>query len=394
MIPGSGYRLANDVLIEISLHLCQPFVYTTMLNSVGTGTPQIVPLGSLGIPVNACYVGAQLLVVDPVNGNEIVTVSAVDTSLNTITTTFGIFHSANTLISGATWPLQQATDPVFTQAEGLSYLSRAQNEFLSQCPVVYTRSIASASINQIFQSSPSTMIEMERISLSQLAWVGAELSRDGSGLVTAAFPYDVYIYTGQDVTVYECSGDQSFLGCFQILAGATPGGEGYGEGGYGQGGYGGAVNTVTWLQNGPASSTVSASLCIYSRLYEITQQEQAMQERTWRNDTFLPPTGWFEDRAGNYRWGLNAKPQGNFPMNLLWSTRDTDTLSLADGFVVPDCLLLYVKYKALEYFCSKEGVLNSPKMAAYCKLRFDRGVLITNRFFEGEQMGIEAKKNG
>ena len=75
-------------------------------------------------------------------------------------------------------------------------------------------------------------------------------------------------------------------------------------------------------------------------------------------------------------------------MQLLYSIRDTDTLTLADGFVVVDAMIPYVKYKALEYFYSKDGVWASPKMAAYCKSRFDRGIKIVQRFFEGEQMGL------
>ena len=372
MIPGNGFRLANDVLLEISLHLAQPILYTTTLTPVTAFTPQTFTVASLGIPTNACYVGAQLLVVDSVNGNEVIALTAVNTSTSQLMAGFAYPHPAGTVICGATWPLQQATDPVFTQVEGLSYLSRAQNEFLSQCPVVYTQSSQQATIGVIFQSSPSEMIEMERVSFSTQSLSGASLSRDGAGNVTATFTYPHGLVQNQTFTVYQ-STDTSFLGAFQVASVTSP-------------------EVVVWLQDGAAATSSSASLGIFNRLYEITQEEQTMQERTWRNDFFIPPTGWFEDRAGNYQWGLNAAPQGNFPMNLWWSTRDTDTLSLLDGFVVPDCMVPYVKYKAMEYFYSKDGVLNSPKMASYSKMRFDRGVMITNRFFQGEQMGLEARR--
>jgi len=273
----------------------------------------------------------------------------------------------------------------------LSYLSRAQNEVLSKLPLIYVRSQATALMNTIFQTSPSNMIEMERVSLSQMSLTGASLSRDGLGNVTAGFTYNPGLVVGQTFTVYQ-STDASFLGCFFVTSiSSTPGGGGFGEGGFGEGGFGGGGSSplwqVTWLQDG-ASGSSTGSLAYYQRLYEQTQEEVTMQERGWRNDFSLPPTGWFEDRVGNYKWGLNAKPNGTFPMNLLYSIRDVDSLTLADGFVLPDCFVYICKYATLSYIFSKDGLWASPQLAKYCKSRVDRGILIVRRFFEGEQMGV------
>lgn len=388
MIPGNGYRLANDVLLEISLHLVQPYVYTTLAGSVTAGS-NTVTVGSLGVPTNACYLGAQLLVVDAVNGNEVITLTGFNTAGPTITATFALPHPSGTVVSGATWPLQQATDPIFTQAEMLMYLSRAQNEILSRLPVVYSRSSGSVAMNSLLQSSPSNMIEMERVSLSSISFTGATLVRDGNGTVMCAFGYQTTLVAGDMITVYQSS-DSSFLGCFLILTSTGTGGGGFGTGGFGTGGFGGGGSgfTVTWSQDGAAASSNTASLAIFNRLYEQTQQEVVMQERTFRNDYFPAPTGWYEDRVGNYKWGVNVKPQGTFPINLIYSIRDNDVLTLADGFVAPDIIVPYIKYKAMEYIYSKDGLWASPSLASYCKMRVDRGILIVRRFFEGEQMGI------
>lgn len=369
MIPGNGYRLANDVLIECSLHLVQPIVYATLSNPVTVG-PNVFALSSFGIPTYAVYVGAQLLVTDATNGNEVITLTAVSSS--TVSASFVYAHAAGVVVSGATWPLQQATDPIYTQAEFLSYLSRAQNEILSQLPVVYSQSPATAVFGQIFQSSPANMVEMERVSLSTQSLTMVALTRNGTGTVTAVFPYNHGMTQGQTFTVYASSPDTSFLGAFSVASVVS-------------------LTTITYIQYGSASSA-TASFALFNRLYEITQEEQTMQERTWRNDTFIPPTSWFEDRAGNYKWGLNAKPQSNFPINLTYSIRDNDTLTLADGFVLPDCLVYLAKWKALEYACSKDGIWASPQRAGYCKMRVDRGIAIVQRFFEGEQgaaMGVK-----
>jgi hypothetical protein len=372
-IPGSGFRLANDALIEASLRLVQPFVYTTLLGAVTPGS-QTVLVGSLGIPTNACYVGAQLLVQDSVNGNEIVTLTGFNTTGPTITAVFAFSHPIATVVSGATWPLQQATDPVFTQSEMLSYLSRAQNEFLSQCPVVYATSSATALYNTLFYAGPANFVELERISLSQLSLSGVTLTRNGTGTVTAVFGYNHGLIQNQTFTVYNSLTDQTFLGAFSVATVVSP-------------------TEITYPQYGAASSA-TGSLGLFLRLLESNQEEITMQERTWLVDTSLPPTAFYEDRSGNYNYGLNVRPQGNFPMNLLYSIRDTDTLTLADGFIAPDIFVPYILYKFYEFCYSKDGVWSNPQLAKYAKMRFEKGVAITNRFFMGEQGGAMSLGEG
>ena len=436
--PGNGYRTACDVLMEISLHLVEPVVNTTItsLTIVGSGPQYTIGVGS----ITGLYVGALVVVGWGLADQEVVTVVSVGTGSFVAALTNS--HSTGETVLAPTFPLQEATDPVFTQSEALTYLARAQNEFLSQCPVVYSRSYASATYGQIFQSSPSNMIEMERVSLSQNALVGATLTRasltasftgtlsgyiltvtsvssgtlsvnqtiTGTGVyagtyitalgtgtggagtyyvnysygsvgpeamtgtnayqtVTATFSFAHNLSVGSTLTVYS-STDTSFLGCFYVSAVISP-------------------YVVQWVQDGTTLSGVTASMGVFQRMYEGTQEELTMNSRYWRVNATLPPTGWFEDRSGNYKWGLNTLPQGNFPMNLLYSIRDSDSLALTDGFVVPDTMVYLVKYKAMEYFYSKEGVFHAPNMAKYCKMRFDKGVMMVRRFFEGEQMGLQ-----
>ncbi len=373
-----GLRLVADVLQEISFHLVEPVVYTQIVSvstsggfgeggfgegGFGGGAGTLIEVGS----TNAMYVGALIVVGWQASDAEVVTVIAVVDATH-FTASLVNLHSAGETVLGPTFPLQQATDPVFTQAEMLGYLARAQNEFLSQCPVVYAQSSSATVYGQYMQTAPANMIEMERVSLSQMALTLAVLARDGAGTVTATFPYPHGLSAKQAFTVYQ-SADLSFLGAFSVATVTSP-------------------TVVTWLQDGTAASSSSASLGLFNRLYEQTQEENTMFERTWRNDFSYPPSGWFEDRSGNYGWGLNSPPQGNFPMNLIYSTRGPDALGLLDGFVVPDVCLPYVKYVCLSYALSKDGVFASPQRAAYCKQRFDRGVMIVRRFFEGSEMGL------
>jgi hypothetical protein len=82
--------------------------------------------------------------------------------------------------------------------------------------------------------------------------------------------------------------------------------------------------------------------------------------------------------------GGNPTPAGgDFPVELLCSIRDTDSLALTDGFLIPDILTYILKYKVLEYAWTKDGVQQNLSLAKYCADRFERGVLATTRWLNG-----------
>lgn len=129
---GVGFLIVNDILTDVAYALFQPSVKTT------------VPVGGIAIGVQtvnafdpAMYVGAQV-VVGLTNGNaEVVTITAINPGVS-FSATFTTVHGTGEPIRGATFPIRQTTDPLFTQAEMLQYISTAMNDFLVDCPIVYT----------------------------------------------------------------------------------------------------------------------------------------------------------------------------------------------------------------------------------------------------------------
>ncbi len=168
--PGTGYRTVNSVLCEVSLHLLEPIANTSFLNSVSIGNQTVLlhPVNSYTPATTGIYVSALLVVGVNTPNQEIVYVSAVNPAAPSFTATFGKTHSAFDPIITATFPTQQPTDPFFTQAEMLSYISRAQNEFLSRVPCIFSLFTQTVSPNEIFQSTPSTAIEINRVAASVL----------------------------------------------------------------------------------------------------------------------------------------------------------------------------------------------------------------------------------
>ena len=65
-----------------------------------------------------------------------VTVTAVNVGVS-FTAKFANVHQAGEWINGATFPVRYPTDPLFTQAEMLAYISSATNDFLTDVPLAY-----------------------------------------------------------------------------------------------------------------------------------------------------------------------------------------------------------------------------------------------------------------
>ncbi len=119
------------------------------------------------------------------------------------------------------------------------------------------------------------------------------------------------------------------------------------------------------------------------RLYETSQEDWTMQNPYWRNtSTVATPQAWYEDRTGVYTWGVFPVLASNFPAEILYSQRDTDTLALTDGFLVPDPMLHIVKYGAMGFMWSKDGEQKNGQLAAYAQKRFSVGKEICSRWME------------
>ena len=77
---------------------------------------------------------------------------------------------------------------------------------------------------------------------------------------------------------------------------------------------------------------------------------------------------------------------------MICSIRDSDTLTLLDGFLISDVILLYAKYLAMSYIFSKDGVYKDPQRAQYCDMRFKRGVAAVQRWIDN--MVVQAQGVG
>lgn len=359
---GTGYRSVISMLMEISLHLVEPYCWTTTSAAVAAPGSASISVGSLGTPVNACYIGAQL-VIDTGLSQEIITVSAFDPASTppTITATFALPHVSGVPVAGVTFPTQAMSgDPLWTQSEMLSYLARAQNQFLADVPLIFSLNTQNVAYGQILQPLVCDAIEIHRIASSAANVALASLSRSGN-TVTATSESPHGLIAGEKFAILSAP-DPNFDGAFRVAT---------------------VPDNLHWTysQIGP-NETVSGGgyAGLWLRLLEVSQEELFMQNPFWQSQFTTALKSWFEDRTGLYQWGVGGKPSSNFPVEILCSIRDSDMLALTDYFLTPDPFLHYVKYKALDYAWSKDGEQRSPQLAAYAKARYDRGVLTARRW--------------
>ena len=371
-LPGSGYRSVLSVMLEMSFTLLEDIVYTSITTAVSAPGSATVVVGSLGIPRNAVYIGARL-VVDPGTANqEIVTVTNVNPSASSFTAGFNFAHPIGALVVGATFPVQAASgDPFFTQVEILSYIARAQHEFLASVPCIFGLNTQTVQFGQIYQQLVCDAIEMHRIASSSQYIALTSLTRS-SGTVTAVSVSPHGLSATQKFSIYNPL-DPSFVGAFKV-AGVTN------------------TTTFTYTQDQPDASTTGGAAVLWTRLYETSSEELSIQDPLWRNQNITKLSSWYEDRTGVYKWGVNGKPASAFPVEVLVSTRDTDTLAMTDGFLVPDVLVAYIKYGALRYVFEKDGEQRDPLRAKYCAMRFARGIATTQRWLDGMGIGTGMQK--
>lgn len=416
---GLGYRTVLSEMMEISLHTLQPILSTTLSAAVSAGSSVTLTIPSTDL----LYPGALIVLDQGESTAEIVTVlSIVSASTTEFTATLTKSHALGASVQSATFPAHNATtDPLYTQAEILSYIARAQNDFLAQCPVIqafgsqtlpYGTRISSLSgaisrvggvegygydafgAGQGGQTSITSRatIEINRIAaptdLSATVPI-TTLTRDDTYLVTAVSPAEHNFSAGQGFAVISSS-NPSFLGSFSvntIIDSYTWTYYQYpsNSGNFGIGSYAASDYTTPTVSTGGYCGVIS-------RLYETSQEALSQQSPTWLSESVQSPSAWYEDRTGAYGFGIDGNLTTQLPVTILSSIRDTDTLGLLDGFLVPDPLLHYVKYRALYFIWSKNGEQRSPTLASYANLRYERGLMTVQRWMQAEGMKIAAGK--
>jgi len=356
-------------MLELSFHLVEPVLYTTLtspVSAVGVASPTVA---SLGIPTNALYTGAQIVIDGGTPNQEIVTVSAVNPSGLAFTAAFNFTHNIGASVVGATFPTQATSgDYFFSQSEILNYIARGQNEFIAQVPCVFDINTQFVQFGQIYQQMVCDSVEFHHASSSVMNVALTSLTR-ANNVVTAVSQSPHGMVPGQKFSIFNPV-DPSFVGAFVVATVANS-------------------TTLTYAQVQPNGSTTGGAIVLWKRLYLTTQEELSIQNPFWRNQNITEIRSVYEDRTGLYKFGVDGRPATNLPIEILVSVRDTDSLSMTDGFLLPDPLVPAAKYKALEYAALKDGEQRNPLIAKFAGAQFDRWVMATRRWMGDGGMNMD-----
>jgi hypothetical protein len=151
-VIGAGFLRVVDRLQDCAYALFQPVVNQQLPAPISAGS-QTIPISNpaVWVPTVCLYTGAQL-VCGVTGGNlEVVTVTAVNVGVS-FTATFANAHAAGEWINGSTFPVRYPTDPLFTQAEMIAYISSACSDFYTDVPLCYN--LATLAVPFMQQNTP------------------------------------------------------------------------------------------------------------------------------------------------------------------------------------------------------------------------------------------------
>lgn len=363
--PGIGFVKVYRLLMEISLHLISQVSYTTLSAAVTPGLQTV----NLASTVNL-LAGNQVVVDAGLPTEEAVYLSMVTSTQ--IQALFAQSHAAGAVLLGACFPEQANTDSFYTQSEIMSYISRAQNEFLARVPCYFALIYSQINFGQILQSLPCTPIELIRVAFSPANVAIVSLTRSAN-VVTAITQSPHNLGVGGKFSIIDSPLGVSstlFNGAFQVAT---------------------VISTTSFAypQNAANDSVGSGgTVSLWTRLKETTQEMLTLTNPNWQGQYQSLPSFFYEDHTGLYTYGIDTRPTSNFPTEILCSIRDTDSLGLTDGLLVPDIMAHLIKYRALQYAWEKDGEQQSSQNAAYCKMRWERGIIASLRWLDA-MMGRE-----
>ena len=119
-------------------------------------------------------------------------------------------------------------------------------------------------------------------------------------------------------------------------------------------------------------------------LYNESQSNLDFLSLGWESQgVSTGPTSWFQDQIGGSQFGIFPETTAGGSLNLFFSKKDVNVLTIASTLLVPDVFLHFIKYGVLARIFSKDGEQRDDMRAKYCQKRFDLGVLMALNFMRG-----------
>lgn len=117
-------------------------------------------------------------------------------------------------------------------------------------------------------------------------------------------------------------------------------------------------------------------------LRETSQSNLDAYDYRWNVQSGNEPYTYFRDKIGLQNIGVWPRASNTTPLEIVYQQRSGETLGLADGFVLPDPFLVYIKARVLWNAYSKDGEQRSPTLAKFYDQRYENGIKISKMILE------------
>ena len=117
-------------------------------------------------------------------------------------------------------------------------------------------------------------------------------------------------------------------------------------------------------------------------LRETSQSNLDAMNYRWGQSPPGQPAAYYRDKTGLQKMGVTPVSSNTVNLEMVYQQRGPQVMGLADGFIVPDPFLVFVKARVLEYCYSKDGEMRSPGLAKYHNGRYMTGLKISSVFLD------------
>lgn len=119
--------------------------------------------------------------------------------------------------------------------------------------------------------------------------------------------------------------------------------------------------------------------------YPLRETSQANLDGTyypWSVQSPSQPRVYYRDKLPIQNVGVWPRAGNTIPLEVVYASRGAQTLGWGDGFPFPDPFSLYVLYRTLSFFFSKDGEIRNPGLAKYFQSRYDFGVKVSKMIMD------------
>ena len=120
-------------------------------------------------------------------------------------------------------------------------------------------------------------------------------------------------------------------------------------------------------------------------LRETSQANLDAYQYNWAQQGLNNQMVYFRDKVGLQNFGVWPRAGNKTQVAIVYQQRSAQLVGLADGFLIPDPFLIYLKYRVLAIAYTKDGEMRAPALAKYYDMRYELGVKISRMVLDSIQ---------